>query len=150
MLCGAYYVTEVQFFKKLYMCVCHIVNQPLPVHTYNKYFSRYMLTTSTYCIICSSAPVETLHTILLGPYKYLLNSAIRSSTSLQKKQLLVRISTFNYSGFKGKVLGNIVSYHRSFVGRDYKAWAQMAPFVMLPYLSEGEREVWINLSKVYI
>ena len=93
--------------------------------------------------------METLHTILLGPFKYLLKSVMRRLTSLQKRQLLARISTFNYSDFKGKVLGNIVSYHRSFVGRDYKAWAQMAPFVMLPYLSEGEREVWISLSKVY-
>ncbi len=97
---------------------------------------------------CSSVPVETLHTVLLGPYKYLLKSVMPTLTSLQKQQLLAKMSTFNYSGFKGKVLGNIVSYHRSFVGRDYKAWAQMAPFVMLPYLSDGEREVWINLSKV--
>ena len=54
--------------------------------------------------------METLHTILLGPYKYLLKTLIPRLTSIQKKQVLARMSTFNYSGFKGKVIGNLIHY----------------------------------------
>ena len=93
--------------------------------------------------------METLHTIFLGPYKYLLKTLIPQLTAAQKRQVLAKISTFNYSGIKGKVLGNIVSYHKSFVGRDYKALSQIALFVFWPYLSEGERKVWLALSKVH-
>ncbi len=70
-------------------------------------------------------------------------------SSSEKRQVLAKMSTFNYSGIKGKVLGNIVSYHKSFVGRDYKALSQIALFVFWPYLSEGERKVWLALSKVH-
>ena len=94
--------------------------------------------------------METLHTILLGPYKYLLKTLIPRLTSIQKKQVLARMSTFNYCGFKGKVIGNLIHYHKLFVGRDYKAWAQMALFVIGSYLSEGEKKVWLSLSKVLV
>ena len=88
---------------------------------------------------CRSTPVETLHTILLGPYKYLLKTTLSKLTVQHKQEVLARMATFNYSGFNGKVLGNVVHHHKSFVGRDYKAWAQMAPFVIgtwkLPFTS---------------
>ena len=83
--------------------------------------------------IISSTPVETLHTILLGPYKYLLKATMSGLTKQQKQEVLARMRAFNYSGFNGKVLGNVVYHHQSFVGRDYKAWAQMAPFIVGTY-----------------
>ena len=49
----------------------------------------------------------------------------------------------------GKVLGNVVHHHKSFVGRDYKAWAQMAPFVIGSYLSHPQKQVLLALSQVY-
>ncbi len=55
-----------------------------------------------------STPVETLHTILLGPYKYLLKTLIPQLTAVQKRQVL---STFNYSGIKGKVLVSVGTGH---------------------------------------
>lgn len=97
---------------------------------------------------CRSAPVETLHTILLGPYKYLLKVAMSSLNARQKKEVLARMAAFNYSGFDGKVLGNIVFHNQSFVGRDYKAWAQMAPHIIGSYLSDSQKRVWLGLSKV--
>ncbi len=88
--------------------------------------------------VCSNrcTPVESLHTILLGPYKYLLKSTVPTFSNTQKEEVLARMRAFNYSGFRVKVHGNVIRYHQSFVGRDYKAWAQMALF---PYLSTGDK-----------
>ena len=85
-----------------------------------------------------STPIETLHTILLGPYKYLLKVTIPKFSRVQKEEILARIRAFNFSGFRVKLVGNVIQYHQSFVGRDYKAWAQMAPFVIFPYLNEDK------------
>ena len=66
----------------------------------------------------------------------------------QKDEILARIRAFSYSGFRVRLLGNVIRHHQSFVGRDYKAWAQMALFIMYPYLSNGDKAVWLSLSKV--
>ncbi len=63
---------------------------------------------------------------------------------------MARIKAFSYSGFRVKLAGNVVRYYQSFVGRDFKAWAQMAPFIIGPYLHEGQKEVWLALSKVHV
>ena len=47
----------------------------------------------------------------------------------QKEEVLARMHAFNYSGMKGRAHGNITRYVGSFVGRDFKAWAQMALFI---------------------
>ena len=94
--------------------------------------------------------MESLHSILLGPYKYLLKTTIPKLSAQQKEEVLARVRDFNYSGFDCKLLGNVIRYHQSFVGRDYKAWAQMALSVILPYLQHGDKVVWMALSKVYM
>ena len=52
------------------------------------------------------------------------------------------MNAFDYSGFevipKPK---RICNYSGSLVGRDIKAFAQMALFILEPYLSAGEKEV---------
>ena len=97
-----------------------------------------------------STPVESLHTILLGPYKYLLKITIPKLSKKQKDEVLARIRAFNFSGFRVKLHGNVIRHHQSFVGRDYKAWAQMAPFIIFPYLTNGIQMVWLSLSKVWV
>lgn len=97
-----------------------------------------------------SIPIESLHTILLGPYKYLLKSTVPTLSRVQKEEVLAKIRAFNYSGFKVRLQGNVIRYHQSFVGRDYKAWAQMALFIIYPYLPEGDKKVWLSLSKVRV
>ena len=52
------------------------------------------------------------------------------------------------SGFRVKIHGNLCYHYKSFVGRDYKAWSQMALFIISPYIGEGERKVLLALSKV--
>ena len=63
-------------------------------------------------------------------------------------QFRAQIAAFDYSGFDVKIVGNIVYHHQSFVGRDYKAWAQMAPFIVSQFVSPDEMCLWLSLSKV--
>ena len=75
--------------------------------------------------------METLHTILLGPCKYLLIKLMSSLSPQQKKEVQAILHAFNYSGIDDKVLGSISRNYRSFVGRDYRAWMQVSHvFVM--------------------
>ena len=84
----------------------------------------------------------------MGPYKYLLKATIPGLTPEEKQQVLARMRAFHYSGFDTRVYGNVIQHHKSFVGRDYKAWAQMAPFIIGTYLSEHQQRVLVALSKV--
>ena len=82
--------------------------------------------------------MESLYTLILGPYKYLLRSTLPALSAEQKEEVLAWIRDFNYSGFSCRVFGNSIHHHQSFVGRDYKAWAQMGTngsvnFITLPF-----------------
>ncbi|XP_064398445.1 uncharacterized protein LOC135345042 isoform X2 [Halichondria panicea] len=96
-----------------------------------------------------STPVECLHAILLGPVKYLLKRFIAGLKKEQKAKVLAIVQQFNYSGFDVRLYGNIIKHHCSFVGRDYKAWAQMAAFIVTPYVTTNERKLWLALLKVF-
>ena len=98
--------------------------------------------------IYSSTPLETLHTILLGPYKYLLHSLVGHVSNAKKKKIQVRIESFNFSGFDTKLSYNLCSHFRSFVGKDFKAIAQVALFLLDSYMTSSEKNVWLSLSKV--
>ena len=65
-----------------------------------------------------------------------------------KREIAGRITCFPKSGMPTSLSGGITRYHGSCVGRDFKALAQMAPFVLWNYLEENERMIWLNLSKV--
>ena len=88
-----------------------------------------------------STPVELLHSILLGPYKYLLKVIVSRLTADEKRQILARMDAFNYSGFSGRVIGNLIAHHRSFVGRDYKAFAHGAVYSLDVFESRGEKNM---------
>ena len=61
-----------------------------------------------------------------------------------KDEVLARVNAFPHSGLTVKMYDNVCRYFKSFVGRDFKGWAQMAVFV----LSSNERKVLLSLSKV--
>ena len=87
-----------------------------------------------------------MHTIILGPYKYLLKSTIPTLSSAQKDEVLARILAFNHSDFDVGLIDNVVKYHQSFIGRE--VWAQMALSIIFPYLSCGDQAVLLSLSKL--
>ena len=94
--------------------------------------------------------MEVLHTKLLGSCKYFLTCVMPKLSKEQKQQVLARVSAFNMSGFTVKMHGNVCRHYQSFVGRDYKAWSQMAIFILDPCLSSGEQKVLLSISKVVL
>ena len=95
-----------------------------------------------------ATPVEVLHTLVLGPYKYLLRSWMARFSPQQRKEVLASIASFPFSGFALRLSRDISKYYKSFVGRDFKTLAQLALFVFPPLLTPSETEVWLALSKV--
>lgn len=83
--------------------------------------------------------METLHTVLLGPYKYLLRSLISRMTATQKEELHARLSSFDFTGLNYRLSYNITRYFRSFVGRDFKTLAQIALFLLGPFMTPEEK-----------
>ena len=92
--------------------------------------------------------METLHTILLGPFKYLLRSFIGRLTKQQKNEINSILRTFNFSGFEVKLGSKLFKHYRSFVGRDFKCLAQCGLFVFRKHFITEERATWLALSKV--
>lgn len=66
----------------------------------------------------------------------------------QKKEIGARIKAFSFSGFKTKLTSDICHYVGSLAGRDFKMVAQVAPFILAPYMDGNEKDVWMSLSKV--
>ena len=85
--------------------------------------------------------METLHTILLGPYKYLLRALMGRLTTAQKDDLQARLFTFDFSGLEYKLSYNLIRHFKSFVGRDFKALAQVSLFLLGPYMTPQEKSV---------
>ena len=71
-------------------------------------------------------------------------------SAVQKKEIQARVRAFNTSGFSTKLHGSVCYYCQSFIGRDFKGWMQMALFIISLYLSDGQKEVLLALSKVSI
>lgn len=92
--------------------------------------------------------MEVLHTILLGSCKHIMQVIIPKLTARQKLEVQARVRAFNTSGFTTKLYGSVCYYYQSFVGRDFKGWAQMSLFVLNPYLSNGDKKVLLAFSKV--
>ena len=66
-----------------------------------------------------------------------------------KREIAARIACFPTSGLQTKLSGGITRYHGSGIGRDFKALAQMAPFVLWNYLDNKEK-MWLYLSNVTV
>ena len=97
-----------------------------------------------------STPVDCLHTILLGGYKYLFKELMERLSSEQKNEVSANIDCFPRSGLNISISGSMTRYHQSCVGRDFKSLAQIAPFVLWRYLSVNEKKIWLYLSKVFV
>ncbi len=65
-----------------------------------------------------------------------------------KKIIAAKITAFPKSGRTSSLSGGITRYYQSCVGRDFKALAEMAPFILWEHLTDIERKIWVLLSEV--
>ena len=93
--------------------------------------------------------LEALHIFLLGAYKYFLRDVMGHLSKREISEIAACISAFNFSGFSHRLSRDISNYYRSFVGRDFKVVAQLSLFVLAPYPTASETDVWFALSEVY-
>lgn len=101
----------------------------------------------------SDTPVEILHVLLLGHIKYFWKDAINNQlkNNRRKKDILAaRISSFKVPGLGLSPLPGetLVRYAGSLVGRDFRAIAQIAPFVLHGLVSDECYETWNCLSRL--
>lgn len=98
-------------------------------------------------------PVEVLHTILLGFVKYFWRDAVNvrvGKDKLKQELLKTRLSSFDTTGLGISPLSGhtFVQYAGSLVGRDFRAIAQAAPFVLHGLVPEKCFDAWIALSRL--
>lgn len=90
-----------------------------------------------------------LHVILLGFVKYFWRDAIARISEDDKQVLATRLSSFDTSGLEIPRLSGhtLVKYAGSLTGRDFRAIAQAAPFVLHDLsLPDEKLRAWAALS----
>ncbi|KAK7007194.1 hypothetical protein R3P38DRAFT_3325581 [Favolaschia claudopus] len=98
-------------------------------------------------------PVEILHVILLGFVKYMWRDLVQNqlkNKEEQKKLLETRLNSFDVQGLRISPLAGhtLVQYSGSLTGRDFRAIAQAAPFVVYDLVSPECLATWVALSKL--
>lgn len=98
-------------------------------------------------------PVEILHVILLGFVKYFWRDVIQNQLKKKPdkiKLLATRLTSFDVSGLGISPLAGhtLVQYSGSLTGRDFRAIAQAAPFVLYDLVSSDCLSTWVALSKL--
>jgi len=101
----------------------------------------------------SDTPVEILHVVLLGFVKYLWRDVVQNQLKNQdqkKATLAARLSSFDVAGLGISPLAGqtLVQYAGSLTGRDFRAIAQAAPFVLYDLVSQDCFSTWVALSKL--
>jgi hypothetical protein len=93
-------------------------------------------------------PVEILHVVLLGFIKYFWRDLIKNQINDEQKQnLIIRLNSLNVSGLGiSKLAGEtLVNYAGSLTGRDFRAIAQVAPFVIYDLVSSDVYDARVSL-----
>ncbi|KAF7965797.1 hypothetical protein HWV62_41769 [Athelia sp. TMB] len=98
-------------------------------------------------------PVKILHVVLLGFVKYLWRDLVQNQigdNDVKKELLMTRLSSFDVSGLGISPLAGytLVRYSGSLTGRDFRAIAQVAPFVAYDMVSKDCLATWVALSKL--
>ncbi|THU94455.1 hypothetical protein K435DRAFT_860504 [Dendrothele bispora CBS 962.96] len=97
----------------------------------------------------ADTPVEILHVVLLGFVKYFWRDAVNCTKS-DHDTLIARLSSAQVSGLNIPPLSGctLVDYSGSLTGRDFRAIAQVAPFVLDGLLPSDRLEAWNALSSL--
>ena len=96
-----------------------------------------------------STPIECLHTLLLGPFKYMTEQLMTRLTASQKREVKAKLRGFDFSPFPCSLSPGVCNHYLSFHGRDFKILAQVGLFIFWDHLLPTEKPVWLSLCKVY-
>jgi hypothetical protein len=104
----------------------------------------------------TDTPVEILHVILLGFVKYFWRDVVQNQIkkgSPNREILITRLSSLDVSGLGSGLLSRLagqtlVQYAGSLTGRDFRAIAQVAPFVLYDLVSQPCYKTWVALSNL--
>ncbi|XP_072042716.1 uncharacterized protein [Amphiura filiformis] len=91
-----------------------------------------------------AAPLERLHSLLLGPCKSITKVVMDELTNAEKATIKAKLKSFDWSAFGGESLGDVTTKSNTFFGRDFRLWLQVAPFVLLEHLDDNQRHLWTS------
>lgn len=87
--------------------------------------------------------------MLLGFVKYFWRDLVQNQVNdIQKQTLIIRLNSLNVDGLGiSPLLGEtLVKYAGSLTGRDFRAIAQVAPFVIYDFVAQDVYDAWVALS----
>jgi len=92
-------------------------------------------------------PVEILHVVLLGFVKYFWRDIVARLNGEQRSTLITRLSCVNVSGLGiSPLMGQtLVQYAGSLTGRDFRAIAQVTPYVLYDLALTECFQAWLAL-----
>ncbi|KAI9103395.1 hypothetical protein DFS34DRAFT_671836 [Phlyctochytrium arcticum] len=96
-------------------------------------------------------PIEVLHTVLLGPVKYLLRDTLNNRISTDDKVILetrLRSMDTTTGFYRPLVVSQIMQHVNSLVGKDFKHFVQIAPFVLHDLVTPDVLDVWMSLANL--
>ncbi|KAK0444176.1 hypothetical protein EV421DRAFT_1903287 [Armillaria borealis] len=100
----------------------------------------------------SDTPVEILHVVLLGFVKYMWWDVVHNQLHKNEKrcQLMVRLASVDVEGMGLPPLAGhtLVTYCGSLTGRDFRAVAQVTPFILKDFVEDDCYQTWLALSKL--
>eukprot|EP00731_Ephydatia_muelleri_P033943 Em0042g22a len=135
------------------------------IEVYDSYYKESVLVIAPLlCIICDNPRASQLLNHLGGSAKkfcrfcmadrdatpqLICEERTREKSLQQIRDIQSQLTAKSKSEKSTEMHGNVCRHYQSFVGRDYKAWSQMAIFILDPYLSSGEQKVLLSISKVF-
>ncbi|XP_070545227.1 uncharacterized protein [Ptychodera flava] len=92
-------------------------------------------------------PYERLHSLLLGTVRDMTTFTFNSLSDDAKHNIDLKLKSYDWTPHSSR-LANITSY-KSFVGREFKLWIQVAVFMLHDVLSAEQRKLWQILSEIF-
>jgi hypothetical protein len=100
------------------------------------------------------APVEVLHAVLLGVVKYLIRDFLTKIKLAKNKQKLYELTgslqSFNTNSLNIPLLkpSYLLCHSQSLVGKDFKIFLQVIPFIFFPFMDDEEKALWHSLAQL--
>ncbi|XP_070573817.1 uncharacterized protein [Ptychodera flava] len=97
-----------------------------------------------------SLAFERLHNIELGIVKIFTHLTFEMIGATDKVEIEHKLKAFDWTAFKRTLSPSFVYKHQSYVGRDFKLWAQVAPFILASNVPPGHLQLWHLISEVFV